>query len=214
MIKTEKEQEHRKREWEWSEIMEYRSQEVMDQIMRMEYFLPEQNELTALLRARKFAPVQVVTQKFADFVTGSFEEYLRFLRVSNVRAVMFSYAYYTEKELNDLFRLEDGDKALFVRRENRDRYESYAVRMRRERTKTVADSDYADYLKYSQFVRSSVDLTHPKELRLYALHQGRIIACQQADAWLERLDLLNGSRLRQYAMEQNLGAGCLPFVFW
>ncbi|HAM68940.1 MAG TPA: hypothetical protein DCP68_04935, partial [Ruminococcus sp.] len=83
----------------------------------------------------------------------------------------------------------------------------------RSRYNEMQGSDYQDYVRYSRFVCDTLDLTHPKELRLYGVFQGRVLACQMADAWMERLGLLNRNSLMQTAMSENLGKGSFPFHF-
>ena len=192
--------------------MKYTYQDVLAEIAAVEYLLPEPDQLSTMLRERKFAPVEVAPQKYADFVAGNLDAFLRYLRVNHIRSVMYSYLFYTEKEADDLYMLEDCDKTLFRNRissgsDGRGRYGSV------RRSQFYAESDYGSYLQYSRFVRASLDLRHPKELRLYALHQGRIMACQMADAWLLRLNLLNRLALRRMAAAQGLGKGCFQFGF-
>lgn len=192
--------------------MMYREKEIRGIIANAEYCLPKREALLSRLRERKLIPMQVAQQRFADFVTGNLEDYLRFLRAGNVRQVMFSYSYYTEDEVEELFRLEDRDKALFRNYSYPDPKQRPLTREQNHWNKT--QTDYAQYMRYAKFVQQSLDLSHPKELRLYALVQGRVIACQLADAWIVRLDFVTRSKLRKVAMEENLGAGCLPFGFY
>ena len=192
--------------------MKYTYLDVLAEISALEYLLPEPEKLTAALRERKFTPVEVAPQKYADFVAGNLDAFLRYLRVNHIRSVMYSYLYYTEAEMNDLFTLEDSDKTLFRNRigsgiDGRGCYGSA------RRSQFYAESDYGSYLQYSRFIRASLDLSHPKELRLYALHQGRIVACQLADAWMLRLNLISRPALRRMAASENLGKGCLQFGF-
>ena len=192
--------------------MMYREKEIRTIVASAEYYLPKREELVTKLQTRKLIPMQVAQQRYADFVTGNLDEFLRFLRAGNVRQVMFSYSYYTAAEIEEMFRLDDRDKALF-------RNYSYPDPKKRPLTRernhwNTEQTDYAQYMRYAKCVQETLDLSHPKELRLYALVQGRVIACQLADAWILRLDLITRSRLRQIAMEDNLGAGCLPFGFY
>lgn len=186
--------------------------EIRAMFLRAEYCLPKREALIQTLRDRKFYPMQVAQQRYADFVTGNFDEFLRFLRVSNVRHVMFSYRYYTEPELEEMFRLEERDRALF--RDYRYPDPSRRPLNRDGRYRNSENTDYAYYLRYSKFILENIDLSIPNELRLYALVQGRVIACQLGDAWFERLDFLTRNTLRKLAMEQNLGAGTLAFSFY
>lgn len=192
--------------------MKYTEREIRAQIASAEYLLPNREQLLDLLRERKFIPMQVERQSYADFIAGNLNDFLRFLKAGSVRHVMFTYLYYTESELEEMFRLEDRDKALF-----RD-YRCSDMRRRSAYSdggyRNSSGTDYAYYLRYSQFIQNHINLDQPKELRLYALVQGRVIACQLGDAWLERMHFVTRSALRQYAMEQNLGKGCLEFGFY
>lgn len=193
--------------------MLYNRQEVLAEIADVEYLLPEKDHLIAMLRERKLTPVPVVMQRYADFVTGTLEGFLRFVRASNIRAVMYTYSYYGEQDLAEMFQLEDNDRSLFAVVSGKPTaYDMYEAR--RNKTKVYEGTDYSSYLRYSKFVQENVDLSHPKELRLYSLVQGKIVACQLGDAWLERISLPNRMSLRRYAMEQNLGRGDLPFKFF
>lgn len=192
--------------------MMYREEEIREIIAHAEYCLPKREDLLSRLRERKMIPMQVAQQRFADFVTGNLDEFLRFLRAGNVRQVMFSYAFYSADEIEEMFRLDDRDKALF---RNYSYPDPKSRPLTRERNHwNTGQTDYAHYMRYAKFVQQSLDLSHPKELRLYALVQSRVIACQLADAWVVRLGFVTRSRLRQVAMEENLGAGCLPFGFY
>lgn len=192
--------------------MKYTEREIRAQIASAEYFLPHREQLLDVLRERKFIPMQVERQSYADFIAGNLNDFLRFLKAGNVRHVMFTYLYYTEPELEEMFRLEDRDKALF--RDYRASEPSGYQSVRNSSFRNSAGTDYASYLRYSQFIQRQINLDQPKELRLYALVQGRVIACQLGDAWLERMHFVTRAVLRQYAMEQNLGKGCLAFGFY
>ena len=189
----------------------YTEREIRAQIAAAEYLLPKRESLLQRLRERKLIPMQVAEQRYVDFVAGNPEDFLRFLRAANIRHVMYSYLYYTESELEELFRLEERDKALF--RDYRCPDPKNRPLMRERGYRNSENTDYAYYLRYSRCIIEQVDLSKPKELRLYALVQGRVIACQLADAWLERMGFVTRPVLRQYAMEQNLGSGSVAFRF-
>ena len=193
--------------------MEYSSLEIMDQIMAMEYLLPKQEELIQMLTVRKFAPVCVAQQESADFVTGNITQFLRFLRVNHIKAVLYSYRYYAEQDLEAKFQLEDGEKALFFNLNQASEENRYRLQARSYRLQRPEESDYSHYLRFVKFIRDTVDLRHPKEMRLYGICQGRVLACQCADAWLDRLMIPDGQFIRNYAMQYNLGAGDLTFRF-
>ena len=192
--------------------MIYSGRDINELFARAEYFLPKREALLEKLRERKFIPMQVAQQRYADFVTGNMDDFLRYLRASNVRNVMYSYRYYSESEIEEMFRLEERDKALFCDCRYSGPHRRTIIRNGYNHCSTY--SDYAFYLQYSKYVMQHIDLSRPNELRLYALVQGRVIACQLGDAWIERLDLVTRNVLRKYAMEQNLGAGSFVFGFY
>ena len=191
--------------------MNYSRSEVCQEIGSMTYLLPKHEELTAMLRARKFAPMQIAEQKYADFVSGNLQDFLHYLRICGVRGVMFSFSYYSREDAENLFKLDPKTMSLFAQEppSPRSRWDSNP----RSRYNEMQGSDYQDYVRYSKFVCDTLDLTHPKELRLYGVYEGRVLACQMADAWMERLGLLNRNSLMQTAMSENLGKGGFPFRF-
>lgn len=191
--------------------MMYSKYDVRKEIRCMHYLLPKQEELTAMLRERKFAPMQIAEQKYADFVSGNMQDFLHYLRICGVRGVMFSFSYYSREDAENRFRLDPKTISLFAQ-------EPSCARTPRDsnphsRYDEMQGSDYQNYVRYSRFVCETLDLTHPKELRLYGVYQGRVLACQMADAWMERLGLLGRNSLMQTAMTENLGKGSFPFQF-
>ena len=92
--------------------------------------------------------------------------FLRFVRASNIRAVMYTYSYYGEQDLAEMFQLEDNDRSLFAAVSGKPTaYDMYGAS--RNKTKVYKGTDYSSYLRYSKFVQENVDLGHPRELRLY-----------------------------------------------
>lgn len=195
----------------------YTADYVRDMLNIVDYRLPKQQELTDILRARKFAPMEIALQRYADFVTGDLEAFLKYIRLSNVKGVMYSYKYYTEEEISERFKVEDGDRSLFggpppVETSYYGIVPGQGSYVKREYK--LSNTCYSMYIAYTKFLMETIDLAHPKELRLYALVEGKVIACQLADVWLERIDLLNRARIRNMAMKLNLGRGDLSFYFY
>lgn len=197
--------------------MEYTAAYVRNRLNAVKYRLPKEHELTEMLRARKFAPMEIALQRYVDFVTGDLEGFLKYLRVINVKGIMFSYKYYTQDEVANFFKVEDGDRTLFggpppVETSYYGILPGMSSYVKREYK--LSNSCYSMYISYTKFVQENIDLSHPKELRLYALVEGKVVACQLADVWLERLNLLNRAEIRNNAMALNLGRGELSFYFF
>lgn len=184
--------------------------DVLYALSHMTYRLPKADELISQLSNLQLNGMQVAMQRYADFVTGDFGRFLTFVRRAGIRTVMFSYVYYTPEEIEEMFKLSDSDKALFY-----SPYHQPQPHRGRSRSKAPDDfySGYGQYIQYSKFIRANLDLCHPKELRMYVVHEGRIIAFQQADLWLIRMGLMDRTAIRQYAMENNVGANSLMFDF-
>ncbi len=192
--------------------MKVYARDVIDAIMHTEYRLPTSEKLVSMLNQQNLNGMQVAVQRYADFVTGDLNSFLLFVRGAGIRTVMFSFLYYTQDEIDEMFTLSDSDKALFFSPYHDFGSQVYKGRLPRRDTGEVF-SGYAVYLNYSKFLRAQLDLYHPKELRMYVVHEGRVIAFQQADLWMLRMNFIDRNAIRQYAMQNNIGANSLMFEF-
>lgn len=174
-----------------------KASEVLDHIFSIKYLLPQEEELCADLRNRKLAPMPVTEPAKADFITCDKDAFLKYLRVSNIKSVMFCYQYYTEKDLDDAFTLSDAERAFFMKHlcPPEEAYEDVEIPV--GITEPVKRSDFAYWLKYQKYIRLAVDLSIPKGLQLYAIYEGKILACILDDLWLDRLGLLNAQDIKQ-----------------
>lgn len=177
---------------------------VIEEIMGLAYLLPKEEEFTEQMRTQKLAAMPVSTVPKPDIVTADKSAFLKFLKLSNVRGVMYAYAYYTPADLDRFYDLQDADKAFFVQREEGappattrasfGGYYSKSYYSAINPQKVV--SDYEQYLLYCKYMRLALDLTYPTRLEIYALCEGRLICCRLEDPWLERLKLPNAPKLK------------------
>ena len=171
--------------------------------------IPRKAALCASLSARKLAPMEVREVPKADFITPELDTFLRFLKVNSIRTAMYRYEYYDEHQLELLFRLPEANINLFERRPigTRNWYSGYQPE----------ESDYANNLNYTEYVRQSVNPDLPRTLWLYALLEGHAVACRMQDDWLERTGLPNVQTLMQSASNSgkygNYEQGIIRFQF-
>lgn len=188
------------------------SEIVLSKIEHLEYKLPKQEAFLADLRAQKFSAMQVNTVSQPDIVTTDRQAFLKYLRVSNIRGVMYAYSYYTESDLDRWFDLSAADKPFFhyVKKSVPGHYTHTAFGSvyfpPREIDGEPQESDFDQYLLYSKYMRLALDLSYPTRLDIYALQDGKLLCCRLVDPWLERLELPNAQMFK--AMFIGKGAEC------
>lgn len=201
---------------------EYRltSENVQREIRELDYRLPPAEEFQAQMKAQKVATVQVSAAPVPDFVTSDRDAFFRYLRISNIRGVMFSYGYYTAADIDRFLDLQDADKLFFRKKEGvqaRPEYrlayiEGYAVSMSNG-TILNTDTDYEDYLLYCKYMRLALDLSYPKQMDIFAIQQDRIHCCRLEDPWLERLTLPNAAMIKSQCLNSSGGVHQIAFRF-
>ena len=79
------------------------------------------------------------------------------------------------------------------------------------------ESDFVYYLNYIKYVKLALDLTMPRELWLYAVHQGKTVACHLTDEWLTRLTLPNAQYIKETCVNfrnySGYREGGIQFIF-
>lgn len=191
--------------------------EVLEHIFSIDYLLPQEDTLCASLRERKLAPMPLTEPAKADFTTHDKEAFLRYLRVSSIKTVMFCYQYYTEEDLDNMYNLSDAERAFF-----RTHMRAPAEYFNGDEeipviTRPFEETDFVYWQDYQKYVRLALDLSYPKTLQLCTLHQGKVIACELDDLWLERLCLLNAQDIKQECVNtrnySGYGKGGFNFTF-
>ena len=198
-----------------------KASEVLEQAFGLEGKLPDEETLGELLRTRKFAPLRVDVTEQTDFLSDDMEAFLKFVRVNSIKSVLYSYRYYTEKDLDQEFRLSDAEKKFFSKHmaepeiicdENGQPMYPDSVP-----TGPYEESDFVYYLNYIKYVKLALDLTMPRELWLYAVHQGRTVACHLTAEWLTRLNLPNAQLVKETCVNfrnySGYREGGIQFIF-
>ena len=199
---------------------ELTSNDVLRDVLNMNYRLPPAEEFQAQMKAQKVATVQVSAAPAPDFVTSDRDAFFRYLRISNIRGVMFSYGYYTAADIDRFLDLQDADKLFFRKKENvqaRPEYrlafiEGCAIPMSNS-TVLSTDTDYEDYLLYCKYMRLALDLSYPKQMDIFAIQQDRIHCCRLEDPWLERLTLPNAAMIKSQCLNSSGAVHQIAFRF-
>ena len=120
------------------------------------------------------------------------EAFMQFVRKEpDIKAVMYSFRFYDEQDLEHLLKLTEADKIMFA-----------------------DDRSRNDYYRYTEIVSSAVDLArHPKHASFYVLHGHTLITCTIDDPWLQQLSLPNAQTLRELYQKSGSysGGGLLQF---
>ena len=203
---------------------EIRASEALRSLRSMTYTIPEPERLNAIMRERKIALLPVSGIGEPEIVTPDFESFLRCLKLNGIRTVMYDIRYYTPDDISQNYKLQDADKQLFRRVRSGGRrvpvqnYFSGGLRL----AYVYSDddqfvSDYDEYLAYTQFMISRIDRRYPRELRLYTVFQGKLIACISEDSWLMRIGMLDARQFKDnYIHAHNFrayGTGTIAFRF-
>ena len=191
--------------------------EVQERISGIRYLLPQEEALCNLLRERKLAPMPVTDPAQADFTTHDKEAFLKFLRVSGIKSVMFCYEHYTDGDLDVMYSLSEAERAFF-RTHPCSAAEYFGDQEEIPDVEGLYEmSDHSYWMEYQKYIRQALDLSYPKSLRLYALYQGKVFVCELEDLWLDRLSLLNAQDIRQECINtrnySGYGKGVFHFLF-
>ncbi|MBR5371822.1 MAG: hypothetical protein IK130_06380 [Oscillospiraceae bacterium] len=185
------------------------TQDVDKAIENLDSRIPQRSALCAELSARKLAAMEVRAVPKADFITREFETFLRFLKVNSIRTAMYHYEFYDEHRLELLFKLPETNINLFERRPVGMQSAPFGYQ--------PEESDYVYYLRYTDYIKQTVDPERPRVLWLLALHQGYSVACRMEDEWLVRTGLPNVQTLMQAASNSrkygNYEQGIIRFRF-
>ena len=88
---------------ETAKTISVKASDVLEQIFGLEGKLPDEDSLCAMLRERKFAPLRVQVTEQADFLADDMDSFLKFVRVNSIKSVLYSFCYYSEKEIDQEF---------------------------------------------------------------------------------------------------------------
>ena len=199
--------------------------DALEHIRNTKYLLPDIEKLNTVMRKEKIALLPVDNTEKPDAVTHHFGGFLRYLRAGNIKTVMYEIQYYTAEDVEANYRLQDADKCLFRVAKGESRVvqvKSFFTGGLSRRGYVYRDdddgvSDYEDYLAYKHFMKERIDLRHPRAIRLYAFHEGRVLACYMDDDWLRRIGMLDARQFKDnYINAANFrayGAGTIAFRF-
>lgn len=198
-----------------------KASEILEQVFGLEGALPDEDALNELLRTRKFAPMRVAVNEQTDFLADDMEGFLKFVRVNSIKSVLYSYRYYTEKDIDQEFSLSDAEKKFFSKHmaEPEIIYDENGEPMYPDSVPTgpYEESDFVYYLNYIKYMKLALDLTMPRELWLYALWQGKTVACHLTDEWLTRLSLPNAQSIKETCVSfrnySGYREGGIQFIF-
>lgn len=204
---------------------EIRASEALNKLERIPYQLPNLGRFTEMMRERKVALMPVDTVGEPDIVTRHFQSFLRFLKLNNIKVLLYGVRYYTAEEIEQNYRLQDADKRLFRRREvtvppgaSGAFRGTYGYRRRADAAYRLAETtDYSDYVAYARFMISKIDLRHPCAIRMYTIFQARMIACYAEDLWLRQIGMLDAQQFRDNYIHaenfRNYGDESISFRF-
>ena len=175
----------------------YASQ-VLAAAFDLDYQIPTPSELQETLQAKKLIAMPVECVKGGDFITADIAAFLNYVRLNNIKTVMYSFRFYTAEDIEEFYRLSPADKAFFQRKKPG----SYVPNA----SEPVQDG-FEQYQLYCRYIEAAVDLEYPKEVWLYALHNGKTVTCTVEDAWLERLPLPNAQSIRDVCLKSAAYSG-------
>lgn len=174
--------------------------EVVAAIFDLDYRLPKQEALKEKLSARGILPMSVAPAAQADFTASDLDAFLDYVTANEIKAVMFSYTYYTEKDVTDTYKLSDADRSFFRAVFPPYSGPAYNTFLRDQYNQNERlnpkNSDFRFYRLYTKYVEAALDLSCPRSLKLYAMHEGKVIALELTDDWLERLPLPNARTIK------------------
>ena len=199
--------------------------EAMKKLKSIPYQLPDVEQFSKIMQERKIALLPVEDAGEPDVVTKHFQGFLRYLKLNNIRTVLYSVQYYKPEDIEQNYKLLDADKRLFrctkggEMRVTTEVVMSGGMRRKgivyRDPTETV--SDYDQYVEYSRFMISHIDLRHPRAIRMYTILQGRIVACFAEDLWLQNIGMLDARQFKDNYIHadnfRSFGAGTVAFRF-
>ena len=169
----------------------YASQ-VLAAAFDLDYQIPTPSGLQEMLQAKKVLAMPVDCVRGGDFVTADIAAFLNYVRLNNIKTVMYSFRFYTAEDIEEFYRLSPADKAFFQRKTPG----SYVP----DAAESVQDG-FEQYQLYCRYIEAAIDLEYPKEVWLYALHNGKTVTCTVEDAWLERLPLPNAQSIRDVCLK-------------
>ena len=190
-------------------VFELSSEQITETIANLQRIIPPPEELCAELVRRRLAPMEVRNLPQADFVTPELDIYLRFLKASGIRTAMYHYEFYSEQQLELLFKLPEANINLFERRA--------VAGMNRLTGYQPEESDYKYYLQYCEFMKNAANPQSPHTLWLFTLYQGHTVACRIHDDWIRRTGLPTVQTIMQAASNTrkygNYDQGIIRFRF-